>query len=112
MAGGPSTEYLRRWLIGVVTEYRLRNIIHTLGIPRAEDDPPIGWILLDFPDTVPQLIDTLPLVILLTINILCPKMSPLKPIYRPQITLSPVLKASALQESFGPIAIPDLHALL
>jgi hypothetical protein len=67
--------------------------------------------VLDLLDTLLQLIDALPGVVFIRIDILCSKVSPLKTIHRTKIALPSVLQAARVEERTRAIAIPDAHAL-
>lgn len=75
---------------------RLR--ILTSGIPGAHNNPPIGWVFLNFPYNLFQLIYSLSRVILLAVDILCTEMPPLEPIDRAQISLPSMPKPTFFEE--------------
>ena len=85
---------------------------HTFRIPRAQDNPTIRWILLDLLDTLAQLIDTLPGIILVAIDVLGPKMPPLEAIHGAKVAFPPVAEPVAVEECARAVAVPDLDAAL
>ena len=84
----------------------------TFRVPRAQDDPTICWILLDLSDTLSQLIDTLPSIILLAIDVLGPKMTPLEAVHGTQVAFLPVAESTAVEECARAVTVPDLDAAL
>ena len=87
-------------------------IERTFGVPRAQDDAAIRGVLFNFPDAIPQLVNTFPRIILFTIDIFRAKMPPLEAIYGAKISLPSMSQTPTLQKCFGAIPIPDLDALL
>lgn len=83
----------------------------TFGVPSAQDDTTISWVLLDLLDTLSKLVNSLIRIILLAIHVLRSKVPPLKAIHRPQVTLASMAQPTALQERFRAIPIPYLDAL-
>jgi hypothetical protein len=67
--------------------------------------------VLDLLDTLLQLIDALPGVVFICIDILSSKVSPLKSIHRTKIALLAVLQPARVKERTRAVAIPDAHAL-
>jgi hypothetical protein len=67
--------------------------------------------VLDLLNTLLQLIDALPGVVFIRIDILCSKVSPLESIHRTEIALPAVLQPARVEERTRAIAIPDAHAL-
>ncbi len=62
---------------------RQRHFDQIRRIPRTECNPPIKRFILQFLNNLRQLIDPLPSIISLSINVLRPKMPPLEAINRP-----------------------------
>jgi hypothetical protein len=67
--------------------------------------------VLDLLNTLLQLIDALPGVVRIRIDILCSKVSPLETVHRTKIALPAVLQPARVEERTRAIAIPDAHTL-
>jgi hypothetical protein len=63
-------------------------------IPCAEEDAPVGWVLLDLADDLGQLVDALTGIIALGVDIGCPKMSPLEAVDRSEVALLAVTESA------------------
>lgn len=85
---------------------------HTGRIPSTHDDSTIVARVLDLINDFSELINPLPRIISLTINILRPKMSPLKPIHRSQITHLPMLQTNTVEVLSAAVTVPDLDSPL
>jgi hypothetical protein len=84
----------------------------TRWVPSAEDDPPVCRVILDLPNAFRKLIDTLSLIIGLTVDVFCAKMSPLEAVDGAQVALGAVSKAARVKKGAGAIAVPNVDILL
>jgi len=84
----------------------------TCRVPSTQNDPPVGRIVLDLPDTVLQLIYPLPLVVGVTVLVLRSEMPPLEPVDRSEISLLSVRKTSRVEEGSRTVPVPDVDVLL
>lgn len=63
-------------------------------------------------DAFLKLIDALPCIIGIAIDVRCPEMAPLKAIYGAQIALPAMSQPAGLEKRLGAVAVPDLDAAL
>lgn len=66
--------------------------------------------MLDLVDALLELVDALPCIIGLAINIRRPEMAPLEPVHGPEIALAPVRQPPAVQKRPRAVAVPNLDA--
>jgi len=90
-------------------QHHLREI---LGVPGAEDEAAIVGIGAEGVDDALQLIDPLPCVVGLGIDIVSAKVAPLEAVNRAKIPHFAVRQAQVVEELARPITVPDLDSLL
>jgi hypothetical protein len=80
-------------------------------IPCAEEDAPVGRVLLDLADDLGQLVDALAGIIALGVDIGCPKMPPLEAVDRSEVALLAMTESARGEEGSRAVAVPDMDAL-
>ena len=95
-----------------LTSHSHFNASLTRRVPRAKNDPSIGGVASNLVDALLELVDTLPLIIGIAINVRRAKMAPLEPIHGPEIALAAVSQPAGLEERLGGVPVPDLDAAL
>ena len=88
------------------------HLLQVRRVPRRQDDPPVIGVVLELVDDLGQLVDALPRVVRLRIDVLGAKVPPLKAVDGAQVADLAVGEADAVQELARPVAIPDLDARL
>ena len=81
-------------------------------IPGGHNDAPILWSILDFPNAIGQLVDALPGVIRVHVNVGGTKVSPLEAIDRSQVSNFAMRQSSLVEEFSRAISIPNMNSLV
>ena len=82
------------------------------GVPCTEQDPAIGGVVLDLVNDFTQLVNALTGVVGVAVLVFCAKVSPLEAVDWTQITFSPVLQVTRVEELSRSVTVPDVHALV
>lgn len=86
--------------------------LEVLGVPGAQNDPPVVRVRLELVDHLRELVDALARVVRLGVDILGAKVPPLEPIDGAQVAHLAVRQPHAVEKLARAIAVPDLDALL
>lgn len=89
---------------------RQSHALKVLWVPRAEDHSAVVGAVAQLVDDFGQLVDALAGVVCLSIDVLCAKVPPLKPVDGAQVADVAVGQADAVEELAGAVAVPDLDA--
>lgn len=81
-------------------------------IPSGHDYSPIVRIVLDFVDTLAQLIDTLSGIVRVHVDVLSTEVTPLESVYGSQVALFSLRESIGVQELAWRVAVPDFNPLL
>ena len=84
----------------------------TRWIPSAQNDPSIGGLTSNLVDAFLELVDALPCIIGIAIDVRHAEMTPLEPIDGAQIALTAVSQPAGFEERLRAVAVPDLDAAL
>ena len=70
----------------------------TCGVPGSHDYAAVGWIFLDFANNFAQLVDALPGVIRVRIDVVRTEVPPLEPVDGAQVSSATMAQPSLLKE--------------
>jgi hypothetical protein len=70
----------------------------TCGVPGSHDYAAVSWFFLNFANNFAQLVDALPGVIRIRIDVVCTEVPPLEPVDGPQVSSAAMPQPSLLKE--------------